>query len=187
MAPCAPTAADAAALRAKCEVGASFAMLLQLKGFLKDVYQLSDKKCGEYAPADTSRTTEKAIAPGLKVPEFALGAATRALVDASAGGAAPPLEAQRDLFVELRALMHDDAAGLLTTGLAPERKGAKGAGATPRGAAAKGKGAAAKGKGGKGAKGKGGAATVKKRKRRKIVASDDEAEEEDDDDDEDWA
>ena len=125
-APCAPTAADAAALRAKCEVGASFAMLLQLKGFLKDVYQLSDKKCGEYAPADTSRTTEKAIAPGLKVPEFALGAATRALVDASAGGAAPPLEAQRDLFVELRALMHDDAAGLLTTGLAPERKGAKG-------------------------------------------------------------
>ena len=61
MAPCAPTAADAAALRAKCEVGASFAMLLQLKGFLKDVYQLSDKKCGEYAPADTvtSRTTEK--------------------------------------------------------------------------------------------------------------------------------
>ena len=52
MAPCAPTAADAAALRAKCEVGASFAMLLQLKGFLKDVYQLSDKKCGEYAPAE---------------------------------------------------------------------------------------------------------------------------------------
>ena len=145
-------------------------MLLQLKGFLKDVYQLSDKKCGEYAPADTSRTTEKAIAPGLKVPEFA-----------------PPLEAQRDLFVELRALMHDDAAGLLTTGLAPERKGAKGAGATPRGAGAKGKGAAAKGKAGKGAKGKGGAATVKKRKKRKIITSDDEDDDDDDDDDEDWA